>query len=198
MAQQHRGEETRNRILDAAQECFARDGYDVAGIAEICQAAGVSKGAFYHHFASKQALFLELLQRWLSALDTQLRTALAQEPSVPDALRAMAVTGRQVFQVADGRLPLFLEFWNKAGHDSEIWQATISPYRQYRGFFAQVIAQGIAQGTLRPVDPETAAMAVVSLAVGLIVQGVLDPEGADWGEALSASVTILLEGLAQE
>ena len=198
MAQQLRGEETRNRILDSAQERFARDGFDVAGIAEICQAAGVSKGAFYHHFTSKQALFLELLQRWLSGLDAQLRQILAQQPSVPDALRALAATGHQVFEVADGRLPLFLEFWNKAGHDSEIWQATIAPYRTYRDFFAEVIDQGIAQGSLRPVDANVAAEAIVSLAVGLVVQGVLDPEGADWGEALSASVSILLEGLAQE
>ncbi|MHB0876828.1 MAG: TetR/AcrR family transcriptional regulator [Anaerolineae bacterium] len=198
MAQQHRGEETRNRILNAAQECFARDGYDVAAIVDICQAAGVSKGAFYHHFASKQALFLELLQRWLTGLDAQLRAALAEQPTVPAALRAMAVTGRQVFQVADGRLPLFLEFWTKAGHDPEIWQATISPYRRYRDFFAQVVADGIAQGSLRPVDPDAAAKAIVSLAVGLVVQGVLDPEGADWGEALSASVSMLLRGMAQE
>lgn len=194
---QQRGEETRNRILDAAQECFGRDGYDVASIADICERAGVSKGAFYHHFDSKQALFLELIERWLTGFDAQLRAVLAAHPRVPDALRAMSATARQVFAVADGRLPLYLEFWNKAGHDPEIWQATISPYRRYRDFFSHVIADGIAQGSLRPVDPDVVAQALVSLAVGLVVQGVVDPDGADWGKAVEEGVAVFLQGIVR-
>ena len=53
MATQSRGEETHNRILDAALEAFARKGYDDTSVAEICQLAGVTKGGFYHHFPSK-------------------------------------------------------------------------------------------------------------------------------------------------
>ena len=66
---QQRSMETRKRILDAAQSLFSQSGYDATGVAEICRAAGVSKGAFYHHFPSKQAIFLELLDGWLSRLD---------------------------------------------------------------------------------------------------------------------------------
>jgi len=194
---QQRGEETRARILQAAQECFARDGYDVASIADICNRAGVSKGAFYHHFASKQALFLELLQRWLTGFDAELKACLATHNNVPDALRAMSVTARQVLAVADGRLPLYLEFWSKAAHDPTIWQATIAPYRRYREFFSQVIADGIAEGSLCPVDPDTAAQALVSLAVGLVAQGVLDPEGTDWDETIEQSVAMFLRGIVR-
>ena len=64
MPQQQRSEETRARILHAALECFSRTGYDASGVAEICAAAGVSKGAFYHHFPTKQAVFIELLNFW--------------------------------------------------------------------------------------------------------------------------------------
>ena len=39
------GLETRSRILQAAEECFTRYGYDSTGVAEICKAASVSKGA---------------------------------------------------------------------------------------------------------------------------------------------------------
>ena len=53
MGPQKRGEETRSRILDAAQGCFVQHGYDATGVAEICRSAGLSKGAFYHHFPSK-------------------------------------------------------------------------------------------------------------------------------------------------
>ena len=53
MGRQKRGEETRSRILDAAQGCFVQHGYDATGVAEICRSAGLSKGAFYYHFPSK-------------------------------------------------------------------------------------------------------------------------------------------------
>lgn len=47
---QARGEETRSRILHSALSLFGRQGYDATGVAGICEAAAVSKGAFYHHF----------------------------------------------------------------------------------------------------------------------------------------------------
>ena len=55
---QQRSEETRNAIIEAAETLFTQQGYTAAGVAEICEAAGVSKGAFYHHFETKQAVFL--------------------------------------------------------------------------------------------------------------------------------------------
>lgn len=58
---QTRSEETRARILQAALTLFARLGYEAASVEDICVEAGVSKGAFYHHFPTKQAVFLQLL-----------------------------------------------------------------------------------------------------------------------------------------
>ena len=63
---QTRSQETKNQILGAAYQLFSQSGYDATGVAEICQAAGVSKGAFYYHFPSKQAVFLELMDNWLA------------------------------------------------------------------------------------------------------------------------------------
>ena len=195
MNPQRRGEETRLRILEAAEECFARYGYDATGVAEICRRAGVTKGGFYHHFPSKQALFLELLDSWLADLDTGLAAARAGANTVPEGLVQMAGMVRPVFQVGSGRLPMFLEFWNKAAHDPAIWQATIAPYRRYRAFFSGLVEAGIAECTLRPVDPEVVAHVIVSLAVGLVLQGSLDPEGADWGQVAKDGIHMLLEGL---
>ena len=58
---QQRSEETRTHILKAALDLFSKNGYDATSVANICQAAGVSKGAFYHHFASKHSVFQALL-----------------------------------------------------------------------------------------------------------------------------------------
>lgn len=195
MSTQQRGEETRSHILQAAAESFAENGYDSTSVAEICWRAGVTKGGFYHHFPSKQTVFLQLLERWLAGVDAHLGAAGSESDTVPQSLLQMAEAARHVFQEAGGQLPMFLEFWSKAARDPEVWQATIAPYRRYQAFFSAMVEAGIAEGTLRAVDPEIAAWVIVSLAVGLMLQGVLDPRGADWGEVAQEGVRMLLEGL---
>jgi AcrR family transcriptional regulator len=190
-----RGSRTRSKILEAARESFAQKGYDATSVAEICSRAGVTKGGFYHHFPSKQALFLDLLERWLEGLDGQLVAVRNGAATVPEGFLQMAGMIGQVFEAAGGQLPMFLEFWNKAAHDPDIWQATIAPYRRYRAFFAEMVEAGIAEGTLRRVDSEIAAQVLVSLAAGLVLQGVLDPQGAEWREVTERSLRMLLEGL---
>jgi len=198
MTQQRRGIETRAKILESAIECFSRTGYDATGVAEICRLAGVTKGAFYHHFPSKHAVFLELLEHWLGGLEGQLSSIQAGAATVPEALLRMADLTPVIFAAAKGRLPLFLEFWTQASRDPDVWQATIAPYRRFRDFFATLVQAGIDEGTLRPVDPQTSAQWFVSLAVGLLLQGLLDPEGTDWGRVAQEGMRVLLETMKND
>lgn len=196
MTHQSRSDETRARILAAAVECFTRHGYDATSVAEICEHAGVSKGAFYHHFPSKQAAFLALMEQWLQGMDAPLRATRAFGEPIPQQLLGLAQIVGPVFAVTQGQIPMFLEFWRQAAKDPEVWQATIEPYRRFRRTFAALIEEGVADGSLRAIDADLAALAIVSLGVGLVVQGALDPAGEDWGKAAEASLRLLLEGLA--
>lgn len=196
MSHQPRGDETRARILAAAVECFTRAGYDATGVAEICERAGVSKGAFYHHFPSKQAAFLALMAQWLHGVDAPLSAARVPDEAVSKQLLSLAQIVEPVFSMAQGQAPMFLEFWRQAAKDPEVWQTTIEPYRRFRAGFMALVEAGIADGSLRPVDPNLAALTIVSLGVGLVVQGALDPAGEDWARAAEQSLRLLLEGLA--
>lgn len=198
MTTQPRAEATHSRLLEVAAGGFAEQGYDGTSVAEICRRADVSKGAFYHHFATKQDLFLELLDRWLTELDKELGAAHTERTPVPQALLDMTETLRRVFHVAEDQLPIFVEFWAQAAHDPAVWEATITPYRRYRAFFAQMVESGITEDTLRPIDPDTAARVIVSLAVGLVLQGLLDAEGADWGRVAREGMQMLLEGIEKK
>ena len=193
---QVRSEETRNRIVQSALKLFAEKGYDAAGVAEICSASEVSKGAFYHHFPIKQAIFLELLKGWLQGLDAELGKAMERSSTVPEGLLAMALEMRGVFSAADGRIQIFLEFWQQARRDPEVWKEFIAPYRRYQEFFARIVQKGIDEGSIRPLDAQAAGHTLVALAVGVVVQGVLDPAAAEWDRVTQDAVQLLITGMS--
>lgn len=191
---QRRAQETRARILEAAEERFALEGYDATGVAEICRVAGVSKGAFYHHFNSKQEVFLELLENWLEGMDKQLSVLAKATGNVPERLLSMSKVVRVVLQAAQSGLPIYLEFWSRALRDSEVMENMIEPFYRYRDFFAEILQEGIKEGTVTSMDADVAAQVIISFALGLLVQGIVDPEGADWEGVSKEGIGILLKG----
>ena len=62
MALQARAEATRRKIVDSAVDLFSELGYGETGLADVLQRAGVSKGAFYYHFDSKEAVAVAIIE----------------------------------------------------------------------------------------------------------------------------------------
>ncbi len=78
---------TRERILQAAADVFRRQGYHAAGIDQVMAAAGLTAGAFYNHFPSKEALLAEVLPYLLSR-----KLGILPEPESPSGEKAWALT----------------------------------------------------------------------------------------------------------
>ncbi len=192
---QKRSENTRTQLLDCALKEFAAKGYEATSVEDICEAAGVSKGAFYHHFESKHALFLCLLKSWLERVDAGLSAL--EKPTVPQTLLAMTDILPEVLSAANDQLPMFLEFWLQASRDEKAWQATVEPYRHYREYFAELVARGTAEGTLAKVDPQLAGRLILSMAIGILLQALLEPRETDWGKTAQQSMQILMKGLSK-
>ena len=194
---QHRSEETHNHILEVANQLFAKSGYDATGVAEICQSAGVSKGAFYHHFPTKQAVFMELINSYMNSIEAGFNLMRQQTQNVPQVILQMAEMVGSLFQASDIHLPIFLEFWTHANHDPQVWEATVAPYHRYQSYFAEMIQEGIDQGTIQPVDPHQVARVIVSLAVGLLMESLFDPQVTDWQNEARQSLELLMNGIAR-
>ena len=67
---------TRDRILDAALSVFAGKGYHRATVDDIVRASATSKGAVYHHFSNKEAVFVALVDDFTERLAATVATAI--------------------------------------------------------------------------------------------------------------------------
>jgi AcrR family transcriptional regulator len=82
-----RGRATREHVVDVATDLFATDGYEATSIEAVMRAAGISKGALYHHFPGKEALFEAVLDRIDGRVDAALEEAAAGVHSPAELLR---------------------------------------------------------------------------------------------------------------
>ncbi len=81
----------REHILNAAEQCFARQGFHRTSMHDICREAGVSAGALYIYFASKEDLIAGLCEREQRELAGRL-SAIAEAPDLMQALAALGET----------------------------------------------------------------------------------------------------------
>lgn len=105
-----RSETMRATLIDTARELFTEKGYAATGTPELVEVAGVTRGALYHHFADKQALFAAVVETESAAVAAEIEAA-APSSLEPVAalvegsmayLRAMGVPGRTRLLLLDG------------------------------------------------------------------------------------------------
>lgn len=86
------GQSTREQLVTIATGLFAERGYDGTSIDAVLQASGVSRGALYHHFATKEALFDAVLEKVETDIAHETLAASAGHDDPVDALRAGCLT----------------------------------------------------------------------------------------------------------
>jgi AcrR family transcriptional regulator len=87
-----RGRATREHLVDVATGLFATEGYDRTSVEAVMRTAGVSKGALYHHFPGKDALFEAVMDRTTERIDTALVEAAAGLTEAVDLVRVGCLT----------------------------------------------------------------------------------------------------------
>lgn len=90
MALQARAEATRRRILDSAIDLFDELGYGETGLADVLHRAGVSKGAFYYHFDSKEAVATAIIEDYRQRVKQAVHDEL--DPEAPVLERMILAT----------------------------------------------------------------------------------------------------------
>jgi AcrR family transcriptional regulator len=191
-SRQAKAEDTRARVVATARRLFAEQGYFATGTTEIVELAGVgTRGALYHHFESKQALFLAVFEEveidlaakvavtitgdtWLERLDRALAGFLDASLD-PEVRRILLIDGPAVL-----------------GWDT--WREIEARYGL--GAIRQMVGEGTAEGSIIPVDADAMAHLLLSVVdeAALFIAHADDPAAARVGAG--ASVAALLAGLA--
>jgi TetR/AcrR family transcriptional repressor of nem operon len=170
-----RTSDAREKILEAGQSLIELRGYSALGVAEICKAAGVPKGSFYHFFESKEALALAVIDAHWAAQECAWTRILsgAQAPLerlrlLFEATEAEQRAGQQSCGTVSGCMfgNLTLELSNQA----EAIRARLQEiFDAQAALVESVIAEALARGEVSVAAPREAARAVVAQVEGQVL-----------------------------
>jgi AcrR family transcriptional regulator len=163
-----RGGETRRRILEVAAEAFADRGYAGTSLSDVLKASGVTKGGFYFHFPSKEALAVATLRHKQEQWTAAVMAAVLRRPRAVDQLEAMVDAlcdqhERDPACRAVNRLSTEL-----GDQHPELRPELRTQLTTWMDLVASIVRRGQDEGDIRPeVEPEIAAEVAVESFIGL-------------------------------
>jgi AcrR family transcriptional regulator len=158
----------RNEILDAAQRLVYSKGYESMTIQDILNAVEISKGAFYHYFPSKHALLEGLIDRSIVQA-TNIVAPVLEDPE----LSSLEKLTRYFDKISSWKISQkaymiqLLRVWYLDENSLLRHKMATAGIEFLSPILINLINQGIAEGTMKVVDPQTTAKVVYSLMISL-------------------------------
>jgi AcrR family transcriptional regulator len=179
---QARGLATRARLLDAAEDLFARQGFDGASIGDVAERAGVGVGTVYHHFPDKRAILLQLIEGWGDRIEAQASSEEELERFLGgDPREALGRWLRRSYERLRANPSLYVVVLSVAGRDEEVAERYRRIERLSASRFRELVEFGQRRGLMRrSIDAASAAFlvnnAIDVAATQVFVRGVRDPD----------------------
>lgn len=187
--------ETRARLLEAATAVFADKGMERASIDDVAERAGYTKGAFYANFASKEDLFLALLDEHFADLLRRLDLAVRGDDDMVDQAREGAASFMRFIAADPEWERLFFDFSFHALRNEAFRDELVARRRALREGIATLLQRRVDElGVTPPVPVADIAMMVFAMADGVALQKLLDPGSLD-DELYPAMLATFFEGL---
>jgi len=170
----------RRRLLDAALEVFAERGYASANLDQVAAAAGLTKGAIYSNFASKDELFFAMMHDQALNRVEAVRAAVEADPRAPRGEQSLHDIGRLLTAAFTEQREwqlVFLDFWRRAIQDDAVRAQFVTQRRALRAAIADRVEQvlGRAPG-LGELTVDDVVTVVLALSNGLAIEQYADPE----------------------
>jgi AcrR family transcriptional regulator len=164
-------------LVRAAYRLFSERGVHRVPLEEIAVAAGLSKGLVIYYFKTKENLVLATMRWALDATAERVRQAMATASTPQGKVLAM-IDG--IWSGAETNRRFYLLYLDLAGHAARVKHFTelsATFHSVVNALYAEVIAQGVAEGAFAAEDPEEGAVALRAIIDGLFLQWLQE---ADW------------------
>jgi AcrR family transcriptional regulator len=198
-----REKDKRRRILAAAQEVFAEQGFDAARMEEVARRARVGKGTLYNYYESKEDLLIQAVIASMEEVRERIATGVDPSPdeptrSVEEVLRMLIV------EALPGLIQRSHSLYNQASsvvaRDPEarrrLFEASQAFYRERERDFEGLIQAGARSGEFRSdLDPAEVSLLLLALFDGLLRRASFDGDRVDPSRAFEAVLQLLCGGL---
>lgn len=187
--------ERRQRFVDAAWRCAATRGHQAMTVDDVCAEAGLSKGAFYVHFASKRDLLTAIIDDEVERLREVAESLDLRAWGPTECLRrlteAMLEQGRDA-----ARAQVHVDVWSAILSDPQIRQQVRAAVDQRRRLLRGWIDEAVRQGELESVPANALASVLLALNDGLVLHRSLDDGAFRWSN-IRLALDALLDGLRE-
>jgi AcrR family transcriptional regulator len=161
----------RSRIVDAAIKVFGETGYQHATVQDVVRESGLSVGAVYTHFTSKEQLFLVACACAMEAQKTDLRLRMSEIGSVLDRLRAATDFAIESVLSNANERSVRVNAWQVADDSPDLRQILRERRGEMVGFARMILQEAVAGGELPGwIDVDSIASAFLSLIDGFVVR----------------------------
>ncbi len=187
----------RGDILRAAERVFAKSGYNAASMDDIVRESGLSKGAIYGYFDSKEGLFLALQALQGEVSLEEMAGGVPASASVVDKLTRV---GELVFEhqahMDRDALRVAYEFWTAAPRIKAVHRRNANNYRANHRFLSEMIREGMKRGEFREdVDPDALASILMAASDGLGLHWATIGVDLDWDAVRKTFLSVVREGI---
>jgi AcrR family transcriptional regulator len=169
--------QTRQTLLDAAAEQFARQGYDPANINTISTKAGFAKGTIYNYFSSKQALLLALIDSIAQEHLEYMRSAILTVDDPAGRLERFFQAGFEYVTSHLHRARVMLNTIYSSNQEQKEYC-----FQAYQPMFQlvaeQILSPGMQQGIFRQAELEPTVILLMTIYLGTASQ--VDEHGHPW------------------
>ncbi len=184
---------TRDRILNAALEVFARKGYHRAVVDDIVRTSRTSKGAVYHHFPNKEALFLALVDEFSARLAEAVAAAIGNAHGALGKVEAALRAGLETFARHRDLARILLLESVSLGPAYEAKRAEV--HGRFAALIRGYLDEAVAEGSIAPLDTRVATLAWLGAVNEVVIQWLHSGEPDLLGEAVPALTPMLLRSI---
>lgn len=189
-------EERRNQIISAATAVFAEKGFYGARMDDIVKASGLSKGALYWYFDSKDAIITAILDEFFNQEMAGMANILAVDMPVGEKIKMIVGQLTADMQEMNIYQSIALEFYSLASRREEVRLSLLTYFEDFQSGFSMLIQQGIDSGEFRAIDADIVAATFIAQMEGIALLWAFNPEKFKLEETIDTAVSLITAGLS--